>query len=55
MFRHFLRALKEPSTMAGLSMFAVLFGLAPATIDLGMQVLIGITAAGAIILPETGG
>lgn len=52
MFKHFLARLREPSTMAGLSALAVLFGVPPGTIDLVVQVAVGVTGLAAVVLPE---
>lgn len=48
----FLARLREPSTLAGLSTIAVLFGVPPGTIDLAFQVVGGLAGLGAILLPE---
>lgn len=47
-----IKRLKEPSTWAGLSILAALFGVPPGTIDLIAQVVGGIAALAAIALPE---
>ena len=47
-----LKRLREPSTWAGLSMFAALFGVPPGTMDLVAQVVGGIAALAAIAMPE---
>ena len=47
-----IKRLKEPSTWAGLSIIAALFGVPPGTIDLIAQVVGGIAALAAIALPE---
>jgi hypothetical protein len=49
---NFFKRLREPSTMAGLSALALLFGTPAGTVDLLTQVLGGVAAAGAILLPE---
>ena len=49
---NFLKRLKEPSTMAGLSALAMIFGVPPGTLELTTQVVTGVLAAGAIFLPE---
>ncbi len=49
---NFFRRLREPSTMAGLSALALLFGTPVGTVDLLAQILGGVAAAGAILLPE---
>lgn len=48
------KRLKEPSTMAGLSALAMLFGVPPGTLELLQQAVIGVTAVAAICLPEGG-
>lgn len=50
----FLNRLKEPSTWAGLSVLAALFGMPPGLIDAIAQITIGGLAAAAIALPEAG-
>ena len=44
--------IREPSTLAGLSVLGVLLGLPPGTLDAVAQVLAGAVAVGAIMLPE---
>lgn len=46
------RRLKEPSTMAGLSALALLFGVPPGTLELATQAVGGALAIAAIVLPE---
>lgn len=48
-----LRRLREPSTMAGLSALALLFGLPPGTVDAIAQIVGGVAAVAAIVVPET--
>lgn len=48
-----LRRLREPSTMAGLSALALLFGLPPGTVDAITQIVGGVAAVAAIVVPET--
>ncbi len=50
----FLKRLKEPSTMAGLSALAVLFGAPPGTVDLLFQVIGGLAGLAAVLIPEGG-
>lgn len=50
---HILKRLREPSTMAGLSALALLFGIPPGTLELGSQVAAGVLALAAIALPES--
>lgn len=38
--------------MAGLTAFALLFGVPPGTLELSVQVLTGVLAGAAILLPE---
>lgn len=52
MFYTIFKRLREPSTMAGLSMLAVLFGVPPGTVDVVVQGLAGALAVGAIFVPE---
>lgn len=47
-----LKRLKEPSTLAGLSALALLFGLPPGTIDAIAQVVGGVAALAAMVMPE---
>lgn len=47
-----LSRLREPSTMAGLSVLAALFGLPPGLVDATVQVVAGATAVAAIVVPE---
>lgn len=49
---YFLKRLREPSTMAGLTALAMLFGIPPGTLELGSQVVAGVLAGAAIFLPE---
>ena len=49
---YFLKRLKEPSTLAGLSALALLFGVPPGTLELATQAVSGALAIGAILLPE---
>lgn len=48
-----MQRLREPSTWAGLSALALLFGVPPGTIDAVGMLLGGAAAVGAILLPET--
>ncbi len=48
-----LKRLREPSTMAGLSALAMLFGMPPGAIDAIVQTVGGALAIAAIILPES--
>jgi hypothetical protein len=47
-----LQRLREPSTWAGLSALGLIFGLPVGTIDALGQVLGGVAALAAIVLPE---
>ena len=49
-----LARLREPSTMAGLSALAVLFGAPPGAIDAAVQVAGAVAGAAAVLLPERG-
>lgn len=44
--------LREPSTMAGLSVLAALFGLPPGLVDASVQIVAGAASVAAIVLPE---
>lgn len=48
----FFRRLREPSTMAGLSVLGVLFGLPPGTVEAVVQIGVAIPAVLAVVLPE---
>lgn len=50
--RKVLKRLREPSTMAGISALAVLFGVPPGTLELVTQVVVGVAGLAAIVLPE---
>lgn len=47
-----LNRLREPSTWAGLSALALVFGLPPGTVDLVGQVVAGAGGLAAIVLAE---
>jgi hypothetical protein len=47
-----LRRLKEPSTLAGISVIGVLFGLPPGTIETGAAAVSAVASVFAIFLPE---
>ena len=49
---YFLKRLREPSTMAGLTALALMFGVPPGTLELTSQVIAGVLAGAAILLPE---
>lgn len=49
-----LNRLREPSTWAGISIIAALFGVPPGTIDLIAQVVGGAAGLAAIVLPDPG-
>ena len=46
------KRLREPSTLAGLSILAALFGIPPGTVEGVAQIVAGACAVGAILLPE---
>lgn len=48
----FFQRLREPSTMAGLSALALLFGAPPGAVDLVFQVMGGLAGLAAVVLPE---
>jgi len=43
---------KEPSTMAGISVLAAVFGIPPGTVDLVTQLIPAVAAVAAIVMPE---
>lgn len=47
-----LKRLKEPSTWAGVSMLAVMFGVPASTADAVVNAIGALAAVGAILLPE---
>ena len=49
---YFLNRLREPSTWAGLSSIAVLFGVPANTVQLVTQAIVAVTAAAAVLVPE---
>lgn len=53
MMRKFFDRLREPSSLAGLSMLGLLFGGDPAKIDITVQAIGAVLAAGAVLLPES--
>lgn len=44
--------IREPSTVAGLSVLGLLLGLPPGVVDAAAQLVAGALAVGAILLPE---
>lgn len=52
MFSKILKRIREPSTMAGLSALALLFGIPPGTIDAVSQAVVAVLGAAAVLLPE---
>ena len=50
-----INRVKEPSTWAGLGMFAALFGANPTTFGLIQQVVMGVAGLAAVALPENKG
>ena len=52
--KKFLKKLREPSTMAGLSALAMLWGVPPGTMELWNQAVVGVTGIAAILLGEKG-
>lgn len=53
MLKMIMRRLKEPSTLAGLSMLAILFGVRPEVAETLTGALGAVLAAGAVLLPES--
>ena len=49
-----INRLKEPSTWAGLSALGVLVGIPPGTLDLVVQVGVGLSGLAAIVLKDQG-
>lgn len=46
--------LREPSTMAGLSVLFALFGVPPGVPELAGQVIAGVAGLAAVLMPEKG-
>ncbi len=44
--------LREPSTLAGLSLLATLAGLQPGTVDAGMAAIAAVAGLAAAVLPD---
>ena len=52
-FLHYLASrLREPSTLAGLSVLGVMFGLPPGTVDIVGTCIAGVAGAAAVLLPD---
>ena len=47
-----LRRMREPSTLAGLSSLAIVFGVPTDTIDAAAKIVAAIVAVGAVMVPE---
>lgn len=47
-----IQRIKEPSTWAGIAALGVLFGLPPGTVEAVSQIIGGVAALAAIVLPE---
>ena len=52
MFRKMFNRLKEPSSLAGLSALAMLFGVKPEIANVGLELVIAVLAAAAVVVPE---
>lgn len=52
MLRKFVTRLQEPSTWAGLSALAILFGVPSSTVDLTAKAAGAVLALGAVLMPE---
>lgn len=52
-FDHLGARVREPSTWAGISILATMFGAPPGSIDLVSQVITGIAGLFAIVAPES--
>lgn len=50
-----VKRLKEPSTLAGLGVLAVLFGVPPGTVDVLVQAGAAVLGAAAVLIPEATG
>lgn len=46
------KRLREPSTWAGIAALGLIFGLPPGTVEAAGQIIGGVAALGAILLPE---
>lgn len=46
------KRVREPSTWAGIAALGLIFGLPPGTIEAAGQIIGGVAALGAILLPE---
>lgn len=51
-FKYILARLREPSTLAGLSVLGVLVGLPPGTIDVALQLAAAAAGVVAVALPD---
>jgi len=49
----FFNRLREPSSLAGVAVLAVLFGADPLKANMVAEALAAVLAAGAVMLPET--
>lgn len=49
-----VKRLKEPSTWAGVSALAMLFGAPPGAVDAIGQIVVALAGAASILLPELG-
>jgi hypothetical protein len=52
--RAILNRFKQPSTWAAISALGVLFGLPPGTVDLAVQVAVGVAGLAGVALDEKG-
>lgn len=52
LLKMFAARAKEPSTMAGISVLAAVFGIPPGTVDLVTQLIAIVPAVAAIVMPE---
>lgn len=53
MLKTFFKRLREPSSLAGLAILGVLFGADPVKLNVGLEALTAVLAAGAVILPDS--
>ncbi len=53
MLRNFFTRLREPSSLAGVAVLAVLFGADPMKANIVAEALATVLAAGAVLLPES--
>jgi hypothetical protein len=52
--RYLLARMREPSTMAAVSVLAALIGVPPGTVDAAAQIVAGVAAVAAAVMPDRG-